>query len=145
MHIFLMKRFEETEDGASCQPLVMNTVCFFSDCTEAAEECCIHTSRRRAMVCVWTPHLAGAFVRKVGLHVNASFNPEISRETKAKSPHHSWERELRIKIMTELSAAGKKGKKNKLKQKTHAKNIPRNIWVLCRNQNLYNPSTIIYN
>lgn len=67
--------------------------------------------------------------------------PEISRETKKKPKKAptTAEREPRIKT-TKLLAAGKKKTQKKKQQ-----NKPRNIWILCRNHNLYIPSTIMYN
>lgn len=85
-------------------------------------------------------HLAGAFVLKgwPAREVNASINPENQQRDKKQKRKKKPPPQLGIKMMTELSLCCKK-------KKNAQKNIPRNIWVLCRNHNLYNPSTIIYN
>lgn len=78
---------------------------------------------------------SGRFVWKLGLLENNLLPRNQQRDEKPKSPHHSWER-----------AENKNNKTPRCRKKnTKKQNKPRNIWILCRNHNLYIPSTIMYN
>lgn len=89
---------------------------------------------------IWQIFVVVVVLRKISLPENVLLprNQQRDEKTKKKPPPQPREREPRIKTTT-------KTLRRRKKKNTQKQNKPRSIWILCRNHNLYIPSTIMYN